>query len=408
MPVSHPIRARHGRGVRASAYFVIALVSWLMTVPLPHAYADSVAIPQDRSAWFWSSNSRLTICAGTADDGACQKVTSTTGNETGASANPISLGHLGVSMKKGDSDMRSYVHFDSGLVPFGAQITKYVIVLTVSQPSADHVQHHKDINERPPATANPNAAAIQACAVRKSWANADGDPPYSRKISRTPPSPANPTGGQTKDETFQNEPAPDCGLTALGVPASDGASWSFDITPIAKKWASLELFDEGVALLPLAIGPSPTWTIEFHGMEQRKTVNDSHVVVVNAKEAGRAIVEYSPAAPPPTDGGGGGFTPPSVPSFPTFPATPPDVSPPAGVPAAGIPPALGPPVAVIPLAGPAKTPGWFFGLLPLGILLFGLVSYAVGPDSEGLATDEVGAQNAVARVLHLRRLSEDP
>jgi hypothetical protein len=188
----------------------------------------------------------------------------------------------------------------------------------------------------------------------------------------------------------------------MGARAKDGSQWIFDITPLAKRWASLQLFDEGIALIPIDAGIHRTWTVEFHGGRTVLQNDDDEIETVSKKDAARAAVDFIPvAASPPVSPGGfpGGLPSPggdqgTFPSFETPPAPAP-VEPPVE--------SVTPPIPqspVVPL-GTVHTPAWLIGLFPLGLLGLGLVSTALG--SDGVV--ETTKTNRVASILRVRRLS---
>lgn len=412
-PLRTALRGRR-RAVRAGASAVLSIVVALLLVPAAPAQAATRTFVADKAAWFWMSNSKVITCTGSVagQDSVCHSqsgvvpiggATDQTG-QVGTTTSPISLGHLGVALRDGAPDMRGYLHFDTSAIPAGSEISKYIIELTVSQPSdEDHVSRHSQIKERPPGTVNGSAAGILACAVKEFWVNSEGDPPQTMIVTRSKPETGSTDDDETKVTTQQNEPTRDCGLNAAGRRSADGSKWTFDITHIAKRWSTLELSDEGIALVPVTENVNRTWTMEFHGAEATKTEGDNEIVTVKKSEAARAIVEYTASTLPPLDPGagaapidtGGGALP------PTFDPGTPDggVVPTTEEPPVQAPPATGP--GLTPVASTGTTPWWVYTVLPLAILMFGLVSGGIGADVYSTA---LGADNRVARLLKQRRL----
>lgn len=397
------------RAVRASAGAVLAIVAGLLVGPVPMAGAQESALFADQGAWFWSSNSKVTTCGGgfcgalSADDGA--NLSGIGATPTGA-LSPISTGHIGVSLKNGSSDMRGYLKFDLGPLtrdlPLGSRLefSQFLLQLTASHPTdTDHTQQHSEFQGKAPATSNQQSASILACAVTVPWGPAEGDPTASTTIL-----PPDPDAGRDSLEitTSRDEPLYDCSNQALGVASPDGSTWQFDITSIANKWASLELFNEGVALLPVNQNLASTWTVEFHGPPLTVSADGEPQEVVSEALGAHAEVAYSavPEEEAPTTGPPGPPGPPGVPSGPivTPPlnggdsgggngTTPPVVQPPTG------------PLVRVANSGTPETPAWLFALIPIGLLGLGLTSSALGP--EGMT---VGSGNRVAQILRARRL----
>ncbi|MFA5891597.1 MAG: hypothetical protein WDA27_11710 [Actinomycetota bacterium] len=405
---SGSVVARRFRRERAAAAAVIAV--GLSLIPIPGARAESLPLIVEKTAWFWSSNSKVTTCSDDPAVGVCGAASITggvAGNAAGT-ASPISPGHLGVSMKDGGSDMRSYVFFNLADLPDGAEVSRFLVQMNVSLQSGEHIQEHASKREQPPATSNQATAAIQACAVTEPWGPAEGDPPYSTTVVRPHPESADTTA---EVETVRNEPFTDCSLSAGGTVSKDGAVWTFDITHIVKKWTSGEMFNEGVALMPVNTGVAQTWTVEFHGKPTTVAAADgTELTYVAEKDASRAIVEYTVAASPPSP-------PPSSPptdgsQFPSFGNPIPiddyipqlEVDVPSGIGTGG---ASGT-ERVVPIAANPKTPAWVFGVIPLGILGLGLVTSVIGEDPVPVGAGGFISSSRVAALLRRRRMgSED-
>lgn len=397
---------------RARAGVAAVAAVMLSFIPVAQATADEATIPVAKSAWFWSSNSKVTTCV--KDAGACGGGSVGGGIFGNAAANPITPGHIPVSMKDGNPDMRSYLQFDLGAIQPGATIDKFQLVLTVSKPDQDHSPAHVAMGAqaRPPATTNETAAAITACVVTEPWADnvsggAGGDPPYSTKVVN----PKDSASGEAEVETEKNEPFSDCSLNAPGRPSADGQTWVFDVTRIAATWVSGDVFNEGIALIPAPSTVAPTWTVEFHGPKLvLKGADESDVTYVTAKEEPRATAEYSGGAPPPivddgAGGGGGGFIEPPPPPFPTF-GDP--VADPAGGGSPTPPSVLGDQFinkggGTVAVGSRVGMPAWVLGFFPLFILGMGLLASLIGNDPVGLVF--AGNRSRVASVLQGRRLA---
>lgn len=391
-----PVGAR-ARALRASAGAILAVVASLVIFPATSAGAEEATISAEQNGWFWSSNSKTTFIGGgvsgaiSLDDG---PNSSGIGLTEANALSPISTGHMAVSMKNGSSDMRSYIKFDLGELPFGVEFTNFDMILTTSHPTdTDHVEQHSSFEGKAPGTANASAASIVACSVTVPWGAAEGDPVASTTVIAP-----DPREGRNEFEitTSRDEPVYDCSNQALGVPSRDGSFWRFDLTAMANKWASLELFNEGVALLPVNQNVASTWTVEFHGKPLTVRTDEASTVVVPKELGARAAVSYTEVTEeePPTQGPAGPAGPPG-PSGPT-------IIPPSDGGGVTTPPQQGGGGVLVPVAqaGAAETPAWLYALIPIGLLGLGLTSSAIGAEGVGIAS-----RNRVAALLRQRRLA---
>lgn len=400
-------RRTRRRSSRAATAAVASIVAAMLLLPAIPASAATKTIPSEKSGWFWSSNDKIITCTGELDENAppaCGSVSGSGGVQPGMTAgqtSPISYGHLGVSMVNGSSDMRSYVKFDASSIPVDAEVQRFVAVFTVSQVSAtdqSHAARHQKTDSKAPATVKQESAKIQACAVAEPWAGAEGDPPYSTTVVRPKPETTTTGDDEVQITTVRAEPGVNSGLCSIGSRSKNGDTWRFDITAIAKKWASLEVFDEGIALIGVASGSTPSWTVEFHGVRYETDKDGETVVNVTKSESATASVEYFSAGP--VDPGPG----PGPAPVPFDPAPPfdPGVTPPAdNTPPVVTPPITGPGFSPVPVGKAGSTP-WVFLVIPIAILAWGLISGAIG--GEGVALATLGGSNKVATVLQTRRL----
>ena len=378
--------------------------------------------------WFWSSNTKVTLCvpppegAPSQVPGVCGPVSLSDGVFSNAAgvASPISPGHIAVSMKAGDPDMRSYVKFDTGVIPPNSKFNSFVITLTTSLPDQTHSQRHTETQSDVPATVNQNRAKVLACAVTSpvtAMKVDGGEPPTTTRINQDEIDPADldPNAGVIATTI---EPTYDCGLSAQGERSTDGSRWSFDITNIANAWAQGELFNEGVALIPDPSGVADTWTIEFHGsaLKVREAVQGLPVpvpvplpeppdptpesdtlVYINEAEESFAVAEFEELPPEDVVAPPAPVAPPVTPPAPVIPSFDQPLPP--------APPAPPAPVVVAggPVAASGPNPGFWWWMIPIGALGLGLYGSAVG--AEALAG--AGAGNRVASVLRGRRLNGD-
>ncbi|MDX1450572.1 MAG: hypothetical protein R3246_16105, partial [Acidimicrobiia bacterium] len=208
-----PWRAALGAVMAIALSFIPAAGAGAAQEELCDAFAPESPCRLDNSVaqvnWFWSSNVKVTSCVPppelpaeppTEPPGLCGPV-SVTGGVFGNAAgflNPISPGHIGVSMKAGDPDMRAYVKYDLGAIPPGAELNALILELDVSLPTADHIDRHLELSKiqdgtvstnsrRPPSTFGDQGAKIMACAVTEPWAGQTlegGDPPFSVRVDQ--------------------------------------------------------------------------------------------------------------------------------------------------------------------------------------------------------------------------------
>lgn len=392
----------------------------LCLIPAGSALA-ATTLHVDQEAWFWASATDLSACEGQTTqiptaNGYCDNYSNSGGlNFPGQGAGvgvPTSPGHMLVGMKNGSPDARSYIHFDTSSIPFGAQVTSFIVTLSVSTPTdTKHDQEHATFAQgggpgKSPATSNENAAIIEACAVTKPFGDnmgngGGGDAPYSTSVDT-----GNAPGDEPTVKTSYNEPSSDCALSAQGAASSDGTTWTFDITKIAQAWfnPSSGLFNQGIALLPEPSGVSPTWQVEFHGRPLILANQQNQMVTyVTPAEQPQAHVEFTGGAQQActTCSSGGGITPPVTPPFQEAPTLP------VSQPTLPSQPTQTSPVTqpTVPLAFHGKTPMWLWILVPVGLLGAFLMEYAVGEDALADRLAPVGVSNRVANLLRLRRLS---
>jgi hypothetical protein len=364
----------------------------------PPAQADVKTITTNRSleAWYWSSNQDIRVCT---PDQLPSQIPGLCPSAGGSGARPISPGHLGIGLKAGQPDMRSYVMFDLSFIPLGSTLHSMVVTFTVSRSDAGNQQHttehaanplgSPDTQPKTPATLNDSGAAIDACLVTVGWGSTEGAPPADLD-------PNNP------GKTVPTEPEARNGVDKKTCVHGKNhtSTWTFDITPLAQKWVSGAVFNNGFALLPVVSGPADTWTVELHGayysnaIQNPATGDQTTQVFVAPNEEAKAKLGYIPAKTPttPLQPGSGSALPPAVAKPPSI------VSPPSSQPSAI--PSLTPPApqAQRPVAqGRGSTPWYVWLLLPMGLLGFVTVSRALGSESPQ-------SGNRVAELLRERRI----
>jgi hypothetical protein len=382
-----------GRRIAGAVVAGLLAVSFSMIFASP-ALAAVKTMTTNRSleAWYWSSNEDIRGCT---PEGLPSQIPGLCPSANLTPASPISPGHLGVSMKAGQSDMRAYMLFDLSSIPLGSTVGSMVVTFTVSRSDPSNTEHTTEHTSNPlgspdqqpkaPATMNDSGARIDACLVTVGWGEAEGAPPADRNADDpTTPVPTEPDahGGIDKGTCVHGK--------------NNTTTWTFDITPMAKKWVSGAVFNNGFALLPVG-GTVDTWTVELHGAYYANAVQNpatgetsSQVFVGHAEEA-KARLDYIAAAVqvPVTVPAA---VPPSLSSGPSLVSAP---TPPASVPPAPAPPTPQAPQPVAQSGG--STPWYVWLVLPLGLFGFVTVSRVLGSES-------LDSGNRVAQVLRERRI----
>lgn len=386
-------------GRRAAGAIVAGLLavssSLIFAAPAQAAVKTTITTNRGLEAWYWSSNQDIRACT---PNGLPPQLPGLCPSGNGNAALPLSPGHLGASVKAGQSDIRSYMIFDLSTIPLGSTMNSMVVTFTVSRSDPSNTQHTTehtsnplgppDQQPKPPATVNDSAAAIDACLVTVGWGSTEGAPPADRNAD-------NPT------TTVPTEP-----LERNGVDKSDcvhgknnTSTWTFDITPLAKKWVSGTSFNNGFALMPVISAPTDTWTVELHGAYYENAIQNpatgaaSTEVFVAHNEEVKATLDYIPAK-------SAALPPPVLPApVPPVSVQPPSLVGPSEAPSAI--PTLSPPPVQAPVSAAAPshgtTPWYVWLLLPAGLLGFVTVSRSLGSESEQ-------SGNRVAELLRERRI----
>jgi hypothetical protein len=112
-------RSPSGRRIAGAVVAGLLAVSTSLILA-PPAQADVKTITTDRSleAWYWSSNQDIRVCT---PDQLPPQLPGLCPQAGGSAARPISPGHLGIGLKAGQPDMRSYVMFDLSFIPLGSK-----------------------------------------------------------------------------------------------------------------------------------------------------------------------------------------------------------------------------------------------------------------------------------------------
>jgi hypothetical protein len=171
----------------------------------------------------------------------------------------VPAGDFPVSVITGQPDKESFLQLDSSAIPAGSTVSSLVLTL----------------NEDPNASGklNPDTAKIEARAVTGFLA----------------------AGG--KGSPWANRPSYDTtGPAAAGKRAADG-TWTFELAPIAARWASGELSNNGVALVPAAPDQSQSYEVVWFGVGGAKPPTVAGTVTPPAPSTPAAAAAGTESAP---------------------------------------------------------------------------------------------------------------
>jgi hypothetical protein len=277
----------------------------------------------------------------------------------------VPAGDFPVSVVAGQPDKESFLQLDTSAIPQGSTVSSLVLTL------------HEDSTGGQVA---PDTATLEARAVTGFMAGGAQGAPWANR-------PSYDTTGQ---------PAP-------GKRAPDG-TWTFELAPIAARWASGELQNSGIALVPAAPQQGQAYEVVWFGPGGAKapTVAGSFTPPAPGTPAAAAAgIESSPtdqsAAPvsltPDTSGGLSSTSSPSVASAPTAAASP----------SAAIPNTQSP-AAVRTIGSSHRAPPWGFYLAVVAVIaLIGASTLSLGD----LGEPEPERRGGVLRTLE-RRAHEVP
>lgn len=386
--------------------------------PIGIAAAEETSSPElSAQAWYWSTNKRFTFAAKDPVLGAQQKFDVAAGGPVGfvpgGGISPISIGHLGVSLVNGVSDMRSFARWDLSTIPRGSTVKSFVVAFNLSRFSQAHLQYHLDAEARLPATFGEDLAKVNACPVTETLTSSEAEPTSSFQFAR-PEVENQSTDIHRTDQRL--EPLYDCGLGSVrGELTSLHDTLTFDLASIAQGWVDDPLTNNGVALIGAAEGVTTTWTLELHGAPYSARVDVGVPVsapvpipetpqqppnqYVSQEEAVKASIVYDlpePIVPPGDDNPGNNTTIIHEPGTNTTTVIEqPGITTLQTIYAA-------PDLGTVPV-GDVSTPGWVLLGFPLGLLALGAMMTAIGKDDLELATVPL-AGSRVARLLRQRRL----
>lgn len=394
--------------------------------PIASASAEDLSPELSAHAWYWSTNKRFTVAIKDPVLGASQKFDVASGGPVGlvpgGGISPISIGHLGISMINGSSDMRSYARWNLNDVPEGSTVQSFVVAFTLSKFSQEHLQFHLDSESRPPSTIGEDFAKVDACPVTETLTSSEAEPSSSFSFQRPEVENNQSTDINRTDQRL--EPLYDCGRGRIrGALTSDRSKLTFDLTSMAQQWVDDPLSNNGIAMIGTAEGLTTTWMLELHGLEMKAQVDvglpvsapvplpetdppppNQYVAAADAPTASisfEAPVEEAPICGAVggcdgDNGGGGGTTIINQPGTNTTTVVQqPGITTTETIYTVA-------PTGTLPV-GDIATPGWMLLAFPLGLLALGAMFSAVGKDELETATVPL-AGSRVASLLRQRRL----
>lgn len=266
-----------------------------------------------------------------------------------------------VGVVLGQSDKESYLQLDSSAIAAGSTVSSLVLTL------------HED-----PAGGNQQQATAKIAARAVTGFLASGD----------------------RGKAYANKPAYDTtGPAVRGTRDAANGTWTFELAPIASRWASGELSNNGVALVPDAPEAPQTWEVVWFGpgTAQPPTVGGSFTPPTPAATGPTSSGESAPtetvtepvSIAPDTSGASlASDVPSSADSSPSAATATPQQ------------PTTAPRSARVRTIGSTHTaPPWFFYLAVIvAIALIALSTFALGDFGE----PELDRQGGVLRALERR------
>jgi hypothetical protein len=240
-----------GRNARRWGLLVVIGVFLISLFPAWAPAQTSSAVPVTGGSWYWQEQTGPVEPPG--------------GSPLPPVAPPAPLptpdvpkGDFPVSVITGQPDKESFLQLDSSAIPAGSTVSS--LVLTLHEDSAA-------------GNLSPDTAKIEARAVTGFLA----------------------AGGQ--GSPWANRPSYDTtGPAAAGKRAGDG-TWTFELAPIAARWASGELSNNGIALVPSAPQQSDSYEVVWFGVGGAKPPAVAGSVTPPAPGTPAAVAAGSESAP---------------------------------------------------------------------------------------------------------------
>lgn len=364
--VGFPDEDRLGSGSDMShrrAFLSLMILGGVLMGPGLPAQAATKSVPVEGTNWYWTAQNRQTP-SGAAKDATGQDVNCPPGTpvcpdpQVGA-PNPHEPGALPVQMVQGEDQKVSAIQFDLPIPSFGAVIDSFTFSVTESPDPRDQSQ-----------TVNAGNKKIKACLITEIW-------------------PASLEAGADEMEDAPEWSESSCaeGKRKDGSPPK----WEFDIKTLAQTWGTDPTTSYGVMLVGVKVADqTDPWQLVLKG-----PYRDPETSKLEGKKNIEAKIAFTPNQAPSIGGFiGSGFNPGTSFGNPTtFGTTPGSTS---TFPGTTTPPATTPGAAPVASQGntppPAPSmPGWFWLLIPVGLIGLSLVRHTVIEPLPGKRADGVVA-----------------
>jgi hypothetical protein len=208
-----------GRTARRWGLLVVVGVVLISLFPAVAPAQTSAGVPVTGGSWYWQEQ------VGSVEPPSGTPVPPVA--PPGALPTPdVPSGDFPVSVVGGQPDKESFFQLDSSSIPAGSTVSSLVLTL------------HEDAAG---GNLSADTATIEARAVTGFMASGDQGKPWA---------------GRPQYDTT--------GPAAAGKRAADG-SWTFELAPIAARWANGELSNNGIALVPAAPQQGQTYEVVWFG-----------------------------------------------------------------------------------------------------------------------------------------------
>src|SRR5438270_10913565 len=239
-----------GRKARRWGLLVVAGVLFTSLFPALAPAQTSAGVPVTGGSWYWQEQ------VGSVEPPAGTPLPPV-GPPGAVPAPDVPAGDFPVQVIGGQPDKESFLQLDSSAIPAGSTVSSLVLTL------------HED-----PGGVNLAAATatIEARAVTGFFARSSQGSPWANRPSYDTTGPA-----------------------AAGKRAADG-SWTFELAPIAARWASGELSNNGIALVPATPQQGDNYEVVWFGVGGAKppTVAGSFTPPAPGTAAAAAGTESAP------------------------------------------------------------------------------------------------------------------
>jgi hypothetical protein len=342
-----------GHIARRWGLLVAAAVLLMSLFPALAPAQTSAGVPVTGGSWYWQEQ------VGTVEPPAGSPLPPVA--PPGALPTPdVPSGDFPVSVVAGQADKESFLQLDSSAIAAGSTVSSLVLTL------------HEDSAGRNVA---PDTAAIEARAVTGFMA------------------------GGAQGAPWANRPAYDTvGPAAAGKRAANG-TWTFDLAPIAARWATGELSNNGIALVPVAPQQGQAYEVVWFGPGGAQPPTVAGSVTPPAPGTPEAAAAGTESVPADESGAPVAITPDTSGAGLTSTESPSVATPPAATAPSGSAPSNRAPTAVRQIVSSHRAPPWGFYLAVIAVIaLIGASTVSLGE----LGEPEPDRQGGVLRTLERR------